>query len=74
MGVVKKEGGVEGREVWHMCREVKMMALQQEGFLVGGHVEVRVKNRYNSNNNNNNNHKNKTFKSMTPYTDLLWAH
>ena len=69
MGVVKKEGGEEGGEVWQMCREVKMMALEQEGFPVGGHVEDSVKNR--NNNNNNNNHKNKTLTSMTPYTDLL---
>ena len=70
MGAVKKEGGEEGREVWHMCREIKMMALEQGEFPVGGHVEDSVKNR-NNNNNNNNNHKNKTLTSMTPYTDLL---
>ena len=28
MGVVKKEGGEEGREVWHMYREINMMALE----------------------------------------------
>ena len=28
----KKNGTEEGREVWHVYREIKMRALEQEGF------------------------------------------